>query len=286
MTTVANKNIEIEIKILNVDVPQVEANLKKNNARCIFAGLQRLFVYDFYPINSTYHAILWTINRSVSQKEKKLSYRKMGKLLNELDDLLTDSDRKVVNDIYGDGGICELASKVIQMGDKEFTALNNNKFISIIDKYSTNPNKWARLRADDQNITLSVKHILGRKTIGNTRTHSIDSVKEIEISVGDFDVAKLLLEELGFFYKNYQEKKRSSYLLENGVRVDIDQWPLIPPYLEIEGDDQTSIYKVVEMLGYDETDVKIMNTDDVYALYNINMYDYSELTFAPTSHIE
>jgi len=279
MSHKANNNLELEIKILDVDVEHTKSDLVRMGAKCIFDGLQRLFVYDFYPLNSTYHSIVWTLNTSSSHKEKELSLKKLRQLLGEVDDLLSFKDRKIVESICKSDGLKVLATKISETTNEVMLILNNEEFINVITKYSTNPNRWVRLRADDHQATLSVKHIFDRKVLNSTREHSIDRVKEVEINVSDFDMAKLLLEELGFFHKNYQEKKRTSYILENGVKVDIDQWPLIPAYIEIEGNNQDSIYKVVESLGYKKEDAKIMNTDDVYALYNIDMYDYPELTF-------
>ena len=43
-----------------------------------------------------------------------------------------------------------------------------------------------------------------------------------------------MLEEMGYKAHTYQENKRTRYMLD-GVEFDIDSWPYIPTYLEIEG---------------------------------------------------
>ena len=64
------------------------------------------------------------------------------------------------------------------------------------------------------------------------------------------------------------------------MEIVIDFWPMIAPYVEIEGEDPTKIYELVEKLGYQKQDAKVMNTDSVYAHYGINRESYVVLTFA------
>jgi adenylate cyclase, class 2 len=49
-----------------------------------------------------------------------------------------------------------------------------------------------------------------------------------------------LLELLRFKPKSYQENKRTSFTLSN-ARLELDEWPLIPPYLEIEADTKSDV---------------------------------------------
>jgi adenylate cyclase class 2 len=53
------------------------------------------------------------------------------------------------------------------------------------------------------------------------------------VTVDDFDMTNLLLNELGYTAKAYQENVRHSYRL-NDCDVEVDEWPGIPTYIEIE----------------------------------------------------
>ena len=75
-------------------------------------------------------------------------------------------------------------------------------------------------------------------------------VKEIEITVDSWHQAKLLLEAVGLVAFREQEKVRHSYRLGD-VLVDIDHWPSIPPYVEIEGPSREKIQHVAEKLGFE-----------------------------------
>jgi adenylate cyclase class 2 len=65
--------------------------------------------------------------------------------------------------------------------------------------------------------------------------------------VDDEEQAKIFLESIGLISLRHQEKKRHSFLLDN-VMVDIDTWPKIPTYLELEGDSPEDLKKVANKL--------------------------------------
>ncbi len=90
---------------------------------------------------------------------------------------------------------------------------------------------------------------------------SISGTEELEITVSDFHLTYKLLQELGFQEKAYQENKRASYLIGH-THIDIDSWPKIPPYLEIEGVTEIDVERVVELLGYSMPQTTAINTEE------------------------
>ena len=134
--------------------------------------------------------------------------------------------------------------------------------------------KWLRLRDTGTAVTLTVKEI----------THDgIDGTSETEITVDDFDTTAVLLTKLGYTPKSYQENNRSSYLLD-GVQLEIDTWPLIPAYLEIEAASAAEVHTTAARLGYTPDDLTSINTTKVYAHYGIDLTTINELTFPPRPH--
>jgi adenylate cyclase class 2 len=103
--------------------------------------------------------------------------------------------------------------------------------------------------------TLTIKNIIDKHLIGGT--------KELEIEVSDFESTNLMLEELGYEHRNYQENKRTLYKIDN-IEIDIDKWPLIPEYAEIEGPNEEAVKCFVESLNLDYK----MTTLDVTSIYN------------------
>ncbi len=161
----------------------------------------------------------------------------------------------------------EIVSKLESLGAEKIGEKEQRRFV-----YDFNPvkeNSWVRLRTDSQKTTLTIKEI---------QNDEIDGTKEIEIEVDDFESTNLLLEKLGYKHKAYQENKRISYILD-GVEIEIDFWPLIPPYLEIEGQSVDEVKKMVRKLGYELKQTTSINTKKVYEKYGIDSALIKELKF-------
>ena len=79
--------------------------------------------------------------------------------------------------------------------------------------------------------------------------------------------------------RNYQENKRIQYTLDN-VEIDIDTWPMIPTYLEIEGNSEEEVNNMVKKLGLSNLKITTLNCDDIYReFYNIDISKIEELKF-------
>ena len=141
----------------------------------------------------------------------------------------------------------------------------------VYDFNPVNPNKWIRLRTNGITTTLTIKDVTDK---------TIDGTKELEIVVDDFDNTNKVLHELGYNPKGLQENKRIKYDL-NGVEVDIDTWPLIPTYLEIEGKNEEEVYKTLELLGIDKSSVTTLDVQTIYKdVYNIDIIANPNLSFS------
>ena len=139
--------------------------------------------------------------------------------------------------------------------------------------YDLNPvqkGKWIRLRTNGKVTTLTYKDII---------SNTIDGTKEVEIVVDDFEKTNEFLEKIGFSSRSYQENNRTQYML-NDVEIDIDSWPMIPTYLEIEGKSEDDVLKILNLLKIDKSKVTTLNCDDIYKqIYNIDISKIKELKF-------
>ncbi len=131
-------------------------------------------------------------------------------------------------------------------------------------------NKWLRLRTNGYETTLTIKEICDNQKIDGTR--------ELEIEVSDFDKTSCILEELGYHARNYQENKRIRYLY-NDVEIDIDTWPLLPTYVEIEGKSVSDVLNFLNLISYDESKKTTMDVESIYRRYGIDINNYPVLTF-------
>lgn len=130
--------------------------------------------------------------------------------------------------------------------------------------------KWIRLRTDGKKTTLTIKKL---------ESLEIDGTKEMEIEVSNFEETDNMLNELGYKSHTYQENKRTRYIL-NDVELDIDSWPYIPTYLEIEGKDEKSVKDMIKLLEVDETKVTSIDVQGVFRkFYNIEISNVPVVKF-------
>jgi len=119
---------------------------------------------------------------------------------------------------------------------------------------------WARVRDEQDKITMSLKIVSGTK---------IEDQKEIQLIVDDFQSAKQLLEALGCQEKAYQENRRERWELE-GVEITIDEWPFLEPFIEIESNSEEKVKSVAEKLGFDYSQAEFCAVGTLYAQkYNL-----------------
>ncbi|MFC1801859.1 hypothetical protein ACFLY7_00230 [Patescibacteria group bacterium] len=76
-----------------------------------------------------------------------------------------------------------------------------------------------------------------------------------------------------------QEKRRHSFLFDSCM-IEIDTWPKISTYVEIEGSSKEKIKEVSEKLGLNWNDVEYRNPARVLEeIYKIPFRDYRYFTF-------
>ena len=116
-------------------------------------------------------------------------------------------------------------------------------------------NAWVRLRDEGDKISLTLKQV--------SNQDSIDGTKEIEFDVSDLEMAKELLNSIGLEQKRYQQNYREEWSLDD-VLIDMDEWPELEPYVEIEGNSKEDVRRVSEKLGFKWDDAVFGSVDKIY----------------------
>ena len=161
-----------------------------------------------------------------------------------------------------------LIKKLEELG-AEFKGDNEQKRY-VYDIIPKEDGKWIRLRTNGIKTTLAIKEVINKNEIGGTN--------ELEVEVSDFEKTNELLENMGIKSKGYQENKRTQYIL-NGVEIDIDSWPMIPTYVEIEGKNEEEVMNTLEILELPKDKVTTLDVDSVYKKYGIDLKDIKVLKF-------
>ena len=149
---------------------------------------------------------------------------------------------------------------------KKIDALQQRYVYDLIPKVE---HSWIRLRTDGVKATLTIKDLQAK---------TIDGTKELEIIVDDFDKTNLILEKLGFKNRGFQQNKRVQYILD-GVEIDLDRWPLIPEYMEIEGKNEEEVYATLEKLGIEKDKIVTLDVASIYTHYGYDGDNLADLSF-------
>lgn len=162
----------------------------------------------------------------------------------------------------------KLEKKLENLGAKKIADFNYKRRI-----YNFNPatdGKWIRLRTDGKNTTLTIKEI---------KSKTIDGTEEVEIQVSDFEQTNIILNKLGYKSHTYQENKRTRYVLDD-IEIDIDTWPYIPTYVEIEGKSTEEVENMIKKLELDNSKITTVGVQEVFnKFYNIDIAKKQEVKF-------
>lgn len=259
---------EKEIKILNINVEEVKEKLERIGAENKGQKEQKIYVYDVPTLYYRYLEIRELL-KSDSPIIVNANIKKLEVLIREFEDLINDEDLENLNKKYNLSSLKEISNKS-KLEIDEF--LNDKKVEDLFSHLKINPNKWIRLRQSNNKAVLTSKHILEKDK------SSFQSVLETEFEVSSLEEANLFLESIGVARRSYQEKIRYSYIYKN-AEIEIDIWPLIKPYMEIECEDENLINEIVEKLELKDNEIVSLNTEQLYKKIGIDVHSMSELKF-------
>jgi adenylate cyclase class 2 len=165
----------------------------------------------------------------------------------------------------------KLVRKLIELGAKDLGEVMLEETI-IYDKdlnWKTD-NRFIRIRKTGNETKVSYKE---------HASHTVDGAYEIEFDVEDAKKAELLFEKIGLNPYRHQQKKRHTFELNN-ITFDIDTWPQIPTYLEIEAGSEDELKEATKLIGYDWNDAIFNNAAWIIEnKYNIKVLELRYFTF-------
>ncbi|MBN3932421.1 class IV adenylate cyclase [Streptomyces verrucosisporus] len=115
--------------------------------------------------------------------------------------------------------------------------------------------QWLRLRDEGGRTTLTLKQV-------TDATH-INGTTEIEVEVSDLEKTAELLTALGLRQVRYQQNYREEWRLGD-VTYDLDTWPDLPTFLEVESTSEDAVRKAVAELGLDYGQARFGSIDLIY----------------------
>ena len=172
----------------------------------------------------------------------------------------------------------KLEKKLLEIGAVKVGEYNYSRMLLDYPDFRLNKNSsWVRLRTDGNETTLAYKERIkdpddkdGIKDFG---------MKEIEVVVDEYNKTYEFLKSIGFIINREEKNKRVRYQKGKAI-FDIDFWPGIPPYLEVEADSLKEAQKAADQLGFDgKSGLICPGGGGIYKHYGYNTRDYSSITF-------
>ena len=260
---------EKEIKVLDINVEETISKLKKIGATDKGKKEQKIYTYDIPTIYYRYLEIK-SLLKSDDDLLINVSIGKLNVLLDELEDLIDDD---TLDKICREMNLNEIKDLLSIKKENILEKFKNSKtFNETVKEKIINPNKWIRLRKSNDTIELTVKHIYQKSD------DKIQKVKEYEINVSDFEETNKILTSIGIIRRNYQEKERYSFKYKD-ADIEIDIWPLLEPYMEIECDSENTIVEILKKLELENKEIVSINTEQLYKRKDIDVLKISDLRF-------
>lgn len=165
----------------------------------------------------------------------------------------------------------ELRAKLKELGAEQAAPLRlmKRKNYDFEDGRLDKVRSWVRLRDEAGKITLAYKQLHDR---------TLDGTHEVSLTVDNFENADALLAAIGLKARSYHETKRESWRL-NEFEIELDEWPWVKPYVEIEGSDEAGLKSLAQKLGLDWGRVCYGSVEVVYR----GEYDVTDEEFCAIS---
>lgn len=152
--------------------------------------------------------------------------------------------------------IDDIRSRLTELGAILIQPMRDMQRVTIDTPELKKKDAFVRIRNEGDKTTITYKQF---------NSLSIDGVKEVEITVDDFDTAVTLFKEAGLAYGSLQESRRETWKLDE-VEIVIDEWPWLSPYIEIEAPSEDLVISTSEKLGFNWVDAIF---GDVMAAYRV-----------------
>lgn len=158
----------------------------------------------------------------------------------------------------------EIESKLTAIGAQRITKrMMKNTF------FKNSEGIFLRLRQDGD------RHILTRKIMAVSENAGIKSAQELETDISDPTALIHILESIGFSEWRTLSKIRTTYTLADNIHIEIDEYPNIPPLLEIEAPSEDIILSLAEQLGYTSSDLSSFSTLELEEHYGVMLEETS-----------
>ncbi len=159
---------------------------------------------------------------------------------------------------FVDVDIEDIRSRLQGIGATLEQPMRDMKRALIEEEHHAAEHSFIRIRDEGDKTTLTFK-----RHAAPDEPAAVDSARELETTVGDFDTTIAIFKAAGWHYTTYQESRRETWRLGD-VEIVIDEWPWIQPYIEIEAHSVDAVQDIARQLGFDWNDAVFGSVDVIY----------------------
>ena len=170
----------------------------------------------------------------------------------------------------------DIQKKLKKFGVKKIFDKTFREAIYLPPKPSKKYDQWlahrkrVRIRDTGEEVLLALKV---------NKKWGLSETEEVEVKVSSFEETEKFLKLLELEPLRYQEKRRISYQAD-GVHIEIDFWPWVPAWLEIEAESEKKVKDWAKKLGLDWGKAEFRDAAAVYEeVYKVDIFNIGKVAF-------
>ncbi|MBU0470431.1 MAG: class IV adenylate cyclase [Nanoarchaeota archaeon] len=154
----------------------------------------------------------------------------------------------------------ELIRKLQELGaEKVFEGEITAVFFDFPSDQLEKEGKSLRVRKLGEKVELCLK---GKKEKSRFKVR-----EELEVTTNNFEDTLAIFEKLRFKKRFEGRKRRESYQL-NKIKIEIDTYPGIPTFFEVEAPSEEEVVETVKKLGFTEEQMSNISVKELFRIYN------------------
>ncbi len=170
----------------------------------------------------------------------------------------------------------QIQTKLKKLGAKKIFDKTFREAIYCPPRATKEYDKWlkerrrVRIRDTGEEVLLAIKV---------NKKWGLSDTEEVEQKVASFEETEKFLKLLGLALLRYQEKRRISYQVD-GAHIEVDYWPWVPTWLEIEAESEKKVKDWAQKLDLDWEQAEFRDAAAVYdEVYNIDIFNLDRVAF-------
>ncbi|MFC1801225.1 class IV adenylate cyclase [Nanoarchaeota archaeon] len=153
----------------------------------------------------------------------------------------------------------EVRKKILGIGaEKVFDGELNTILFDFPDESLLKKDNHLRVRQVGDKVELCFK--------GKNESAQFKTKEEIEVNTSNFEDTVKIFEKLGFIRVYEGQRKRESYKL-NQISFEIDTYPTMPTWLEVEAPTEEEVIESVQKLGFTMDQTTNLGARDLEKMY-------------------